>query len=175
MYIAVAQACHPIIITSRQLSYSVPLCTCGFDIQEKIRCGLRFLAYFRAVLQFSDPPYAPLYEHNLNFSNLNFVRIFFPQVFNFAIYLQSLNLQSLRPAKLNINKVQCILQNGKEWHCLTLTSTCTAVSISSSSLSFTAYRHIVAPLKNYRMRFLWYPEESRSRWWLSAEAEAWGL
>ena len=44
----------------RQLSYSEPPCTCGFDIREKKPdevCG--FLAYFCAVLRFSDPPYAP--------------------------------------------------------------------------------------------------------------------
>ena len=35
-------------------------CTCGFGIREKsdVVCG--FLAYFFAVLRFSDPPYAPL-------------------------------------------------------------------------------------------------------------------
>ena len=37
-------------------SYSGPPCTCDFGIRKKIRCGLRFLAYFCAVLRFSDPP-----------------------------------------------------------------------------------------------------------------------
>ena len=38
-----------------------PTCTRGFGIREKIRCD--FLAYFCAVLRFSNPPYAPLHTH----------------------------------------------------------------------------------------------------------------
>ena len=37
-----------------------PTCTRGFGIREKSDAVCRFLAYFCAVLRFSDPPYAPL-------------------------------------------------------------------------------------------------------------------
>ena len=39
-----------------------PPCTCGFGIREKSDAVCSFLAYFCAVLRFSDPPYAPLYN-----------------------------------------------------------------------------------------------------------------
>ena len=41
-----------------------PSCTCGFGIREKTDAVCGFLAYFCAVLRFSDPPYAPLYLQN---------------------------------------------------------------------------------------------------------------
>ena len=40
--------------------YSGPPGTCGFGIWKKSDAVCGFLAYFCAVLRFSDPPYAPL-------------------------------------------------------------------------------------------------------------------
>ena len=55
--------------------YSGSPCSCGFGFREKIDAVCGFLAYFCAVLRFSDPPYAPLLTIRAarlcNFSNLS--------------------------------------------------------------------------------------------------------
>ena len=46
-------------LLSSHHSYSGPPCTCGFGIQEKIRCGLRFFSVFLYGFAVFGPPLRP--------------------------------------------------------------------------------------------------------------------